>query len=207
MLCNTGPVFFLNQYAVSGKTEREQRGVVGPIVSGSMDIKRGTVISSVWQLKPPPEDETTDRKGPDHTQESSYPQQEEVQDLLPLNTLGITVSFYSLYFQVHPTVSHVSQERGGESEGKLLHAFRQPISPQSVLMWSSSSLCVSEKEQKKRRDWVKEKGRGILLSLNGFLHSPTVPNQSYPRGPRCSVPSVNLQVIRGQVHSTRKDVL
>lgn len=160
MLCNTGPVFFLNQYAVSGKTEREQRGVVGPIVSGSMDIKRGTVISSVQKLKPPPENETTDRKCPDHTQESRYPQQEEVQDLLPLNTLGITVSFYSLYFQVHPTVSHVSQERGGESEGKLLHAFRQPISPQSVLMWSSSSLCVSEKRTEEEERLSQRKGEG-----------------------------------------------
>lgn len=32
-----------------------------------------------------------------------------VQDLLLLYPCGITVSFNSLYFQVHPTVSHVDQ--------------------------------------------------------------------------------------------------
>lgn len=125
-------------------------------------------------------------------------------DSLLLDTCGITVSFYSLYFQVHPTVSHVNQGRGREKEGKLLHAFRQPSSPQSVLMWSSSSLCVSKKEeQKKRRGRVEGRGRGSFRVLMTFYTLSTVPNQSSPRGPRCSVPLRNLQVIRGPSRSTK----
>lgn len=128
-----------------------------------------------------------------------------VRGLPLLFTCGITVSFYSLYFQVHPTVSHVNQESGREKEGKLLHAFRQPSSPQSVLVWSSSSLCVSKKkeEQKKRRDWVKRRG-GSFRVLMAFYTLSTVPT-NHPREALAAASLImNLQVIRGQFGSTEE---
>lgn len=95
--------------------------------------------------------------------------------------------------------------RARETDRKLLHAFRQPRFPQSVLMWSSSSVCVSNKrrtEDKKRSS--QRKGRGSFQVFKAFYALSTVPNQSSPRGPRCSVPSLNLHVIRVQYGPTAK---
>lgn len=91
-------------------------------------------------------------------------------------------------------------------EGKLLHAFRQPSSPQSVLMWSSSSLCVSKKRRTEddERFSQRKEGGGSFRVLMAFYTLSTVPNQSSPRGPRCSVSLANHQVIRVQYHPTTK---
>lgn len=131
-----------------------------------------------------------DRKCPYHTHTgtevspTSLRHCREVRDLVHLHyNYRRTVSFYSLSLQTHPTVSHVEQGSGREKEGKLLHALRQPSSPQSVLMWFSSSLCVSitTKNRKRGEKESKEGGR-VFPRLNGFLYSLD-----------CSIPIIPLR--------------
>lgn len=69
------------------------------------------------------------------------------------------------------------------------------LTPLSVNVVQFQSMCVKKKEHKKRRDRVKERG-GSFRVFMAFYTLSTVPNQSSPRGPRCSVPLIGLQVIR-----------
>lgn len=97
-----------------------------------------------------------------------------------------------------------SRPRRRERQEKLVHACRQPSSPQSVLTWSSPSLCVSN--QKEEREAARGAGRGrrgraeqeeqVLSAFHALLR--LLQTQSSPRGPRCSVLPQNLRVITAQ---------
>lgn len=144
--------------------------------AGPMDTKRGTVVSRAQRLKPPRGGNHGQKVPLSHTGTEVSPTLlrhcGKVRDLLPLHTCGTTFPS-TLSCPIASYCKPCRPGSGREKEGKLLHAFRQPSSPQSVLTWSSSSLCVSKKKKKEeqttRRDRVKE--RGVLSSLNGFLHS------------------------------------
>lgn len=161
MLCNIGPDLFLSQCASISETEGGQRdqGRAGP------KTQREERKFPCTEVKP---SSKGGNHGHTHTGTEVSPTSPrhcgKVQDSLLLSTCGITVSFYSLCFQVHPTVSHVN-EREAERKKELLHACRQPSSPQSVLMWSSSSLCMSKNKQNRRDIKSKAKAGGPFQSF------------------------------------------
>lgn len=167
-------------------TEREsgQRGRRDQQSAGPADAERGTVVSSAQRFKPPRRRKSWTGGAPTTHSNWGVPiiteALWEVARLAPSFYLWNNRFLLLSYFQVRPTVSRVEAGSAGERDGKLLHACRQPSSPQSVLMWSSSSLCVSNKrrtEDKKRSSQRKGRrgwggGGRFLSSLYGFLRSP-----------------------------------
>lgn len=72
----------------------------------------------------------------------------------------------------------LSRSSSREENRKVVHAFRAIAPPQSVLMWYSCCSCLKLKE-----------------GADDRLHSLDCSNIFSPRGPRCSVPLLNLRVI------------
>lgn len=97
-----------------------------------------------------------------------------------------------------------SRPRRRERREKLVHACRQPSSPQSVLTWSSPSLCVSNQKEEqeaargagRRRRRRAEQEEQVLSAFHALLR--LFQTHSSPRGPRCSVLPQNLCVIAVQ---------
>ncbi len=149
--------------------QRGQRGRRDQQWAGPIDTKRGTVVSSAQRLKPPGGGNHGQKVPLSHTGTELSPNITEAlwegARLAPSLHLWDNPLPSILLF---PSASYCKPRRpdsGREKEGKLLHAFRQPSSPQSVLMWSSSSLCVSKKKKKNRRrgEVESKKGGGVLF--------------------------------------------
>lgn len=76
MLCNIGPVLFVNQYAGSSKTDRRTErteGEAGPTVSWSNRHKERNSRLQHTEVRTPQEEEIMDRKCPDRTKELRCP--------------------------------------------------------------------------------------------------------------------------------------
>lgn len=175
MLCNTGPVLFVYQYAGNSKTETGQRGEAGPTESWPNSDQGGTVQKSPT----PPAHRGHNSVRGNHGQEVPLSQTGtevsptalrhcgKVLSLHLDHTCVIIISFPSLlfwvYFQGHPTVSHGYVESGREKEGNLLHAFSQLSSPQLVLC-GSIPVCACQKRRTGQEERQRQKKGGPFES-------------------------------------------
>lgn len=166
--------------AAARQRGRGQRGRRDQRRAGPIDTERGTVVSSAQRLKPP--GWGGGKSAPITRRNWGVPNiTEALWEGAPSPHLWDDPFPSTLLFPSASYCKPCRPQSRREEEGKLLHAFRQPSSPQSVLMWSSSSLCVS-KQKKNRRRGVEE--RGVLSSLKGCLRSLD-----------CSKPIVPLEVL------------